>query len=551
MSKSEVNITIGENNYKFPVGITLIEVIQELPPQPVPIVAALVNHQLQELAYPLYANSTIQWIDLNYDSGIRIYKRSLNIVLTSAINELFPDRHLKIKHSLGKGTSCELKGEIKLTKQDVKKIDEKMRDLIAQDLPIIRHRVTKEDAIQFFLNQGHKEKADVLSYKPTPTVNLYTCGNRTDYYYGLMIPSTGILKYFELKYFYPGFIIRAPEIFNPTSLPPYQEHKKLAYIFFEIRRRKELLKIENIAHLNNMVKSGKENEIIQITETIHERHLHYISDLIYKDRKDVKLVLVAGPSSSGKTTFAQRLIIQFLVNGIRPVAISMDDYFVDRENTPKNEKGEYDFEDIHALDLKLFNEHLQALIAGEEVTIPKYSFVTGSRMAEGQKVKIGENQLLIIEGIHGLNEELTASIPKINKRKIYISALSQLNIDDHNPIPSSDARLIRRIMRDLQFRGSRVGNTMKMWPSVRRGEEKNIFPYQENADFIFDSSLIYELAILKNYVEPELATIPPGSMEYLEARRIMRYLQYILPISPDIIPLNSILREFWGGSCFV
>ncbi|MGI6685470.1 MAG: nucleoside kinase [Bacillota bacterium] len=546
-----VQITIKGNIYESMQGISLKNLLDQYPASSFPIVGALVNGELQELTYPLYADSTVEWLDISTDAGMRIYKRSLYFVLLAAVTRIFPDCRLKIEHSIAEGNYCELRGKRELTPSDLSRIDQEMRAIIKNDLPITRKDVAKDDAIKYFRSQGRTEKARLLNYKPGETVSLYSSANITEYFFGPMVPSTGCLKYFELRFFAPGFIIRVPDKSAPDRIAPYQEPRKLSAIFRESEYRGELMQVENISELNEITMAGAYNEVIQMAETLHERDLSKIAQSICEDCPEVKLILIAGPSSSGKTTFAQRLSIQFRVNGIRPVAISLDDYFVDRDKTPRDEFGEYDYENIYALDLTLFNQHLIQLIEGKEVDVPKYDFITGTRSSQTQRIKLEKNQVLIVEGIHGLNEILTATIPQNNKRKIYVSALTPLNIDDYNPISSSDTRLIRRMARDLQFRGSSIESTLKRWPSVRRGEEKYIFPFQEDADFIFNSALCYELALLKTIVEPELKKISSSSPQYPEAKRLLRFLQYFIPICPEGIPLNSILREFWGGSCFL
>ncbi|MGI6065302.1 MAG: nucleoside kinase [Bacillota bacterium] len=545
----KIQVKINDTVHQVPRGTTLQELLEKFSENVIPTTAALVNGELQELTYPLYADSIVQWLDLTTDAGLRIYKRSINFVLLVAVSNLFPHHQLKIEHSLAKGTYCELRGEPVLSPLDIARLQEEMQSLVALNLPFTRREVSRDDAQKYFASCNKPGKAQLISYKPSDTVYLYTCGSVTDYFFGPMAPNTGCLKYFELRPFDKGFILIVPDKDNPTGFSPYREPKKLAAVFSESEHRGELLGVDNLAQLNELIQSGQESDIIQIAETLHERNLHKISNDICANR-DVRLVLIAGPSSSGKTTFAQRLSIQFRVNGIKPVAISLDNYFVDREINPRDENGEYDFEHINALDLELFNKHLEELVAGKEVTIPLYDFKTGRRMPKGEKVKIEPNQILIVEGIHGLNELLTASISQKNKRKIYVSALTQLSIDDYNPIPSSDTRLIRRMARDLQFRGTSVQDTLKRWDSVRRGEEKYIFPYQEDADYIFNSALAYELAILKGLVEPELEKLPSWIPEYVEAKRLLYFLEYIIPISAEKVPLNSILREFCGGSCF-
>lgn len=545
-----VQLIINQKNLAVPMGSTLQKILKNLPTRPVPVVAALVNNEFQELTYHIYADSTVSWLDLTHSTGLRIYKRSINLVLLAAAANLFPQHRLKIEHSLATGTYCELRGEPALTKTDIDRLQKEMEKIVRSDIPISRREVSKDDAIKYFTGLGRLEKAQLLTYHPENTVYLYNCGPVTDWFFGHMAPSTGCLKFFQLRPFDKGFIVIVPDKHNPTGFSSYGEPKKLAAVFSESERLGELLEVENIAQLNQSIATEKQNEIIQIAETVHERNLHKISDDICAARNEVKLVLIAGPSSSGKTTFAQRLSIQFRVNGIKPIAISLDNYFVNREDNPRDENGDYDFEHIDALDLELFNRQLQDLIAGREVIVPIYDFKTGHRLPEGYQVQLQKNQILIVEGIHGLNEKLTAAVPQHQKRKIYVSALTQLNMDDQNPITSSDTRVIRRMARDLQFRGTSIQNTLKRWPSVRQGEERNIFPFQENADYIFNSALAYELAVLKNLVEPELHKIPSTVPEYREARRIIRLLQYFLPVQSENIPLNSILREFVGGSCF-
>jgi uridine kinase len=365
-----------------------------------------------------------------------------------------------------------------------------------------------------------------------------------------MTPRTGYLKCFGLKFYLPGFILRYPQKESPTTLPTFVEQRKLANVYYEFEHWGKVLEIEDVASLNTQINSGRTGELIRIAEALHEKKLAQLADEITKDRGRVRVILIAGPSSSGKTTFAQRLCIQLRVNGLRPIAIGTDDYFVDREHTPVDEKGEPDFEALEALDLELFNQHLIRLIQGEEVEIPIFNFQTGTREPKGEIISAKDDQPIIIEGIHGLNERLTSEIPKDRKFKIYISALTQLNVDNHNRIPTTDNRLLRRIVRDNQFRSHDAKATIRQWPSVRRGEERNIFPFQEDADAMFNSALAYELAILKRYAEPLLRAISKDDPEFPEAKRLLKFLSYILPMEDSDVPLNSILREFIGASCF-
>lgn len=381
-------------------------------------------------------------------------------------------------------------------------------------------------------------------------VNLYQLGELKNYFYGYMVPSTGYLKIFRLINHTPGFILQFPTIKTPEKLSEYEPLSKLFQVFMEYKAWGRIMRVDTVGALNDVIAEQGIGGLIRISEALHEKKIAHIADMIAEKRDSIGVILIAGPSSSGKTTFAQRLSIQLRVNGMSPHAISIDDYFVDREYTPRDENGEYDFEALEAIDVKLFNENLTSLLNGEIVSIPSFNFKTGKREYKGRKIKMDVNDVLIIEGIHGLNEKLTADVPRENKFKIYISALTQLNVDDHNRIPTTDTRLLRRMIRDNQYRGTNAERTMELWPSVRRGEEKNIFPYQEEADVMFNSALIYELAVLKQYAEPLLFKVDPKSKYYSEAKRLFKFLDYFLGVSSEVVPQNSIIREFIGGSCF-
>lgn len=550
-SQNSVNVVIDEETFEFAQGSTLEEILKEVPAPKYTPLAALINGHIQELTYPVYADSNIIWIDQTDQIGMRIYKRSLFLVLATAVDNVFPGVNLKIAHSLSNGTYCEIRSEEYkiLVDENIDAIREQMKKIVKEDRPIVPQVISKDDAIKFFESQGKIQNAENIKYKPGSTVRLYSCGGVFDYFYEPVAANTGILKYFDVHSYHDGLILSIPTRDDPYTLPPYEPPQKLSQVLLEGERWGKLLEVENVAQLNKIIETKQLSEFVQINETLHERNLYEIATDI-SQHSDVKLILIAGPSSSGKTTFAERLYIQLRVNGIKPVTVSLDDYFVNREATPKDEFGAYDFESLYALDLDLFNEHLVDLIAGKEVVIPRFDFTTGSRKDEGETIKLEKNQVLIVEGIHALNEKLTESIPHKYKRKIYISALTQINVDDWTPISSSDTRLIRRIYRDIQYRGTSVKNTIKMWPSVRRGEEKNIFPFQEEADYMFNSSLIYEKSIFKKLVQPELEKIEPGEPEYHEAQRLIRLLQFFVPAYAQTVPVNSILREFTGGSCF-
>lgn len=515
-----------------------------------PIVAAKVNHDVKDLQSQLGADCTVEFFDLRTAEGMMVYQRSLVFVMVTAAHELFPAVEATVEHSLSKGLYCELHLERDLTEEDVRKLQERMREIIEEDRPFVRKKMPKAQAIQLFTAAGQPEKVKLLKQLKLEQVSIYYCGDVYDYFYGTMVPRTGYLKVFELKFYPPGFILRSPEKERPDVLPEFVEQPKLAKIFLEAEQWGKILRCGYVGTLNEYVKSNKVAEIIRVAEALHEKKLAQIADFISEHRKEVRVILIAGPSSSGKTTFAQRLSVQLRVNGVRPVPISLDDYFVDRSHTPRDEKGDYDFEAIEAIDLELFNEHLLRLLKGEKVKIPTYNFMSGQREYRGHRIQLEPDQPVIVEGIHGLNERLTKSVPRDVKVKIYVSALTQLSIDHHNRIPTTDTRLIRRIVRDSQFRAHDALQTLQIWPSVRRGEERNIFPYQEDADVMFNSALIYELGVLKNCAQPLLEQVSQESPEYAEAKRLLNFLNYFLPIDDDDIPANSILREFVGKSCF-
>ncbi len=516
-----------------------------------PIVAAAGDNDVKDLQTVVKDGGKITFIDLTSEEGARIYRRSLAFVLIVAARDLFPDGKVTVEHSLSKGLYCELDlGGRELTAEDVARIEERMRQIVGEDRPFIRRRMPRAEAIALSQASGQKEKVKLLEQVQREQVSLYFCGESYDYFFGTMVPSTGYLKVFELKFYPPGLILRFPEKEAPDVLPPFFEQRKLFKIFQEAEQWGNILRCPYVADLNEYAARGQMAELVRVAEALHEKKLAQIADYISEHTNQVRVILVAGPSSSGKTTFAQRLNVQLRVNGVRPVPISLDDYFVDREHTPRDEKGDYDFEAIEALDLELFNEHLVRLLEGDSVKIPTYNFMHGQREYRGHVIKLEPDQPLIIEGIHGLNERLTRSVPRDKKVKIYISALTQLSIDNHNRIPTTDTRLIRRIVRDSQFRAHDALKTLEIWPSVRRGEERNIFPFQEDADIMFNSALIYELGMLRNCAEGLLQKIGPESPVYSEAQRLLNFLSYFTVLPDDDVPANSILREFVGKSCF-
>lgn len=548
---STLKVTLLDQTLDVPKGISLLELSRQVEEQyESAIVAAKVNNVLKDLSFRIEEDSHIDFIDLTTDDGFRIYQRSVSFLLIKAVGEVFPQATITIEHSISKGLYCELHGIDPLTEKDVQAIERRMKEMVEEDIEFHMDIVPLPEALKLFEKEGQLDKVKLLKYRNLPTIKIYSCGWLRDYFYGIMVPSTGYLKHFELKFYMPGFILRYPDKSDPTTIPEYKEQPKLFSVFREAEKWAKILEIEDVGSLNDHIAAGYGDELIRISEALHEKKIAQLADMITNERNQIRLILIAGPSSSGKTTFAQRLSVQLRVNNVKPISISLDDYFVSRDKTPLDENGEPDFEALEAIDLDLFNEQLTKLIQGVEVELPVFNFLTGQREYRGKKVKIKRDQPIIIEGIHGLNDVLTSAIPRGSKFKIYISALTQLNIDNHNRIPTTDARIIRRIVRDNQFRSHDALKTIKLWPKVRRGEERNIFPFQEDADVMFNSHLPYELAVLKRYAEPLLAEIAPSEPEFSEAKRLLKFLSYFLPLDDSAIPNNSIIREFIGNSCF-
>jgi len=547
-----VNVTFADGSERsYPLGTTLLEVSLEMQNKyKYPIVAGKVFNEIKELSYEINEDCQVDFIDLSHEDGMRIYRRSLCFILIKAVNDLFPDRKVVIQHSIGSGLYCEIIGSKELTADEVSQIENRMREIVNAKIPFVKRIMSVEEAMEVFKKSGRMDRYHAVEHRIKPYVTMYNCGGLDDYFYGYMVPDTGYVKKFSLIFYPPGLVLNAPTKEDPGNLPDFTPLPKLFAIFNEYKRWNRILEIENVGALNDIIKEGKIDDIIRVSEALHEKKIARIADMITDSEENIKVVLISGPSSSGKTTFAQRLAVQLRVNGYKPVTISLDDYFVDREFTPRDEYGDYDYESIDAIDVELFNRQLNDLIALKEVEIPLFDFETGKRKPKGKVLKLNKDNIIVIEGIHGLNEKLTSAVRPENKFKIYVSALTSLNIDDHNRIPTTDTRIIRRIVRDHQFRGNSAASTIDRWPSVRRGEEKNIFPYQEQADVMFNSALVYELSVLKTIVEPLLQDVDVLSEHYAEARRLLEFLSYFLPVRPDAIPSNSILREFVGGCCF-
>ena len=517
------------------------------------IVAAKINGEIHDLQTSYAEGDEIRFVTRDSPHGWTIYRRSVLFLLIAAVNQLEKRAEVIAKFTVNKGLYCEIKmPNAAIEPAFIEKIEAQMREMIAANLPIIKRSISREDAIDLFRRQGRDGKVQLLSALSNETISIYTCEDCSDYLYGPMLYETGELGLFELDYERDGVLIRTPDEMTQGHIRQRINQPKFGSILAESKEWADILECRFISDLNRMNKEHQIGELIRISEGLQEKRIAQIADHIAANQENIRIILIAGPSSSGKTSFAQRLRIQLRVNGLRPVMISLDDYFLNREDTPLNEKGEYDYESLDALDTKLFNENMLNLLAGREVQIPRYNFITGKReWKEDAFLAIQKDQPIIIEGIHGLNEYLTKAIPRINKYKIYISALTQLNIDAHNRIPTTEVRFLRRLVRDYQFRGAKALKSIRQWPDVRAGEEKYIFPFQEDADALFNSALIYEIGVLKAYAVPLLSEIKQMEEGYTEARLILRFLQYVDSIdSTDDIPNNSILREFIGKSVF-
>lgn len=516
------------------------------------IVLVISDGKLLELYKTLEKDCFLRFLTTGDDIGLKTYRRSMSLMLVKAVYDTAGHdriRKVRIHYAVGQGYYCTIDGDISLNEVFLRQVEETMHRIVEQDLPIEKRSIHTDEAVELFHQYGMYDKEELFKYRRSSRVNLYRMGAFEDYNYGYMVPSTGYLRYFALHLYDEGFVIQLPEIANPRVIPPFAVREKLFQVQKESMRWGDLQNIETVGDLNReIVQAGAQNMVL-VQEAQQEKKIAEIAEQIAK-RGDVKFVLVAGPSSSGKTTFSHRLSIQLKVNGMRPHPLAVDNYFVNRDQTPKDERGNYDFECLEAIDVEQFNEDLRRLLLGEEVGIPTFDFITGQRKYDGRKLKMESRDILVIEGIHCLNPKLTETLPDDRKFKIYISALTQLNVDEHNRIPTTDGRLIRRIVRDARTRGTTAARTIAMWYSVRRGEERNIFPFQEEADIMFNSALIYELAVLKQYVEPLLFQITPDMEEYHEAKRLLKFLDYFLGIGTDRIPANSLLREFIGGGCF-
>jgi uridine kinase len=513
-----------------------------------PVVGAIINGELHELTSEIVSESIVTPILMTDADGARIYRRSLSFLLSAAFKKLFPDAILHIDHSVYPvGYYCHVSGHAPLEKADLAALAKEMRTLVKSDLPFEKKEISLTDALCYFTDHGEMDKVDLLKYRTKNHVTFYNLGDYLDYHHGFMVPSTGYLKWFDILQTNGGFTLRYPKRSTPTKINYVDQYPTLLKAFRLYGDWLNTLGIENVGALNNAIQNMQIKELILVSEAFHEQHITNIARQIFEHKGENRIILISGPTSSGKTTFSRKLAIQLLSLGISPFPLELDNYFVNREDTPKDENGEVDFETLQAIDLPKLSNHLYQLIEGKTVRIPHYNFVTGQQ-EPGNEVTLKNGQMIILEGIHGLNPGLIPMDLYNRSYKIYISALTQLNLDYHNRVSTTDTRLLRRIIRDSKQRGYNAQQTISMWESVRRGEEKHIFPHQENADVMFNSALVYELAVLKPIVEPILRQVPNNTPEYIEAKRLLAFLEWFLPVEPDLVPDNSILREFIGGS---
>lgn len=539
---------------KFPEGSSLLDIYNGFNlAMPYGPVSAKVNNKVESLDFRVYYNKDIEFLDITSSSGMRTYVRSLFFILVKAVEELYPQGSISLEHPISKGYFCKLHIDRTIGLDDVQRIKQKMQEIIAADIPYTRTESHTEEVVRLFEKRGMMDKARLLDTYGQLYSYYYQLGDTVDCYYSSLVPSTGYIRLFDIVKYYDGLLLRIPNRENPTKLEEVVKQEKMLEVFQEYHRWNQILGISTVGDLNVACNHGHATDLINVSEALQEKKIAQIADEIThrnQDGKRVKLVLISGPSSSGKTTFSKRLSIQLMTNGLKPYPISLDDYFVNRNDTPLDENGKHDFESLYAVDLHFFEEQLTTLLNGGEVELPRYNFTTGKREMSDKKLRIDEHMILIIEGIHALNPALTSHIPNENKYKVYVSALTTILLDNHNYIPTTDNRLLRRIIRDYKYRNYSAEETIARWPSVRAGEEKWIFPYQENADAMFNSALLFELAVLKDYVEPVLRKVPNRCPEYSEAHRLLRFLNYFVSVQDKELPPTSLLREFLGGSSF-
>lgn len=516
------------------------------------IILAFVDNKLRELFKTVTKDCTVKFVTTKEPAGRKTYKRGMTLVLLKAIQDEIGNQNVEkvlVEYAIGPGYYCEIKSDAILDEELLERIEARMRKIIADDIPFQKRSITTDEAIELFKNYRMYDKEKLFRYRRVSKANIYKLGGFEDYFYGYMPPRTGMLQYFKLYKYDEGLIMQLPSDEDPRVVPPFEPRHKLFQVLKESNRWGNTMKIETVGALNDVICKGGINDLILVQEALQEKKIGEIAEQIVANPSN-KFIMISGPSSSGKTTFSHRLSIELRTHGLNPLPIALDNYFVDRVNTPLDAEGNPNFECLEAIDIEQFNKDMMELLKGERVELPTYNFKLGKREYKGNYQQLGKEDILVIEGIHGLNDKLSHSLPKESKFKIYISALTQLNIDEHNRIPTTDGRLIRRMVRDARTRGTSAKETIAMWASVRRGEEENIFPFQEEADVMFNSALIYELAILKLYAEPILFGIDRDCKEYVEAKRLLKFLDYFIGVSPDEVPRNSIIREFIGGSYF-
>lgn len=551
--RKSFKVTVNGKEREYPIGITFGEIASAYQKNyPYQIALAVRDGKIKELFKKVDKDCTVEFLTLEDDTGHKTYIRTATLILMKAINEVVgADKieKIKLEFAIGNGFYCSKKGDFEVTDELVAKVKAKMQEYVDKDLYVIKRPMQLDEANALFEEQKMIDKVSLFRYRGNSTVNVYNLDGYYDYYYGFMLPSTGYVRYFDLCRYKDGFVLILPRRENPTVIEEFKPQPKLFNAMTIASDWGERLGVDTVSDLNDQIRAGGFNELVLVQEALQERRISEIaSDIV--SRGGIKFVMIAGPSSSGKTTFSHRLSVQLRTHGLTPHPIAVDDYFVDREDTPRQKNGDYDFECLEAIDIERFNSDMCALLAGQRIELPTFNFVTGKREYKGNFKQLGPDDILVIEGIHGLNDKMSFALPAQSKYKIYISALTSLNIDEHNRIPTTDSRLLRRLVRDARTRGATAKRTIQMWPSVRRGETENIFPFQESADAMFNSALIYELSVLKQYAEPLLYSIEKGEPEYFEAVRLLKFLSYFLGVSTERLPQNSIVREFVGGSCF-
>lgn len=553
MNQKTLKVKILGKTKEYPYGISYGEIVEEYQESSrYPIVLVMKDGKLCELHKKLKRDGVLEFVTTGDEIGHKTYKRSASLLLLKAVYHVAGRKNIKnivLHYSVASGYYYTIDGNVEITEEFLAQVKAYMRELVERKIPILKRSVGTSEAIEIFHEHGMYDKEKLFRFRRGSRVNIYSLDGFEDYFYGFMVNHTGYLKYFELYPYDTGMVLQLPERSNPQEVPPFVPKPKIFQIQKESERSGEMMQADTVGALNEQIVSKGASQLLLVAEALQESKISQIARTI-AENKDKKFIMIAGPSSSGKTTFSHRLSIQLAAHGLRPHPIAVDNYFVNREDTPLDSEGNYNFECLEAIDVKQFNEDMTRLLQGEEVELPYFNFKTGQREYRGNFMKLGKEDVLVIEGIHCLNDKLSSSLPTESKFKIYISALTQLNIDEHNRIPTTDGRLIRRIVRDARTRGTSAKQTIAMWNSVRRGEEENIFPYQESADVMFNSALIYELAVLKLYAEPLLFSIGKDEPEYNEAKRLLKFLDYFLGVPSESIPSNSILREFVGGGCF-